>query len=237
MYHKYIALFLFIMTYLFENANIHIISKIICTSSFIQDISFLHEEIVTTMWLSMRKIPGKEVADGLRDFYLGHGELGGGSLAAVVFPHHELAHVARGELSADATGPQHITQTACNLKEPVGEGKEHLMIAARMGLKAVELLEAHILAREEVFLATASLCNSMDNGHSGILHMYETFASFGTHHHGLAVARQKEGARTGLGVVGANHKAGTKDDDVPVGMLCGSLLEEGLALLLAEGIE
>lgn len=103
----------------------------------------------------------------------------------VVFPHHKLAHIAGAELRAQAAAPHKVAKAASHLKHPVGEGEEQLPIAAYACLKAVELLERHILPREEVSLTVLAPCQSMSNSRCRCLHMDEALAPFGRRHEGL----------------------------------------------------
>ena len=55
-------------------------------------------------------VPLKKVGDGLFYRGLGHSEVVAGSGIVVVFTHHQLTHIASGELRAHTATPQQIAQ-------------------------------------------------------------------------------------------------------------------------------
>ena len=92
------------------------------------------------------------------------------------------------------------------------------------------------MPRQEVALATGAPGQGIDDGYGGIGHMDKAFTSFGHRHYSFAVTGEKQFARAGLGVVGTYHKAGIDNDNMPVGVLTGSLKERLLPCPFTEGI-
>ncbi len=166
----------------------------------------------------------------------GHIELGTGGIVVVILAHCQLAHVAGGELRADAAQTQQVANPTGNGQQGIGNGYKALTVMACLSLKAVKLFECKVLTREEIAAAMLTHSEGIDDGGGGIGHVDKTFAPAGSNHQGFAVAGKQQGTRTGLGVEGANHETGIYHYEMPAGVLPGSVQQDIFALPLAESI-